>query len=93
MYFLLLYNDFKNLLAVCCPLYILAHISATTLSIENKKGKADNDCEDSMEILILRTDSAIFDLYESRENSACSLQCMLKVSPTPNVIEVSLVPH
>jgi hypothetical protein len=59
MYFLLLYNDFKNVLAVFSPLYILAHISATTLSIENKKEKVDNDCEDRTEILIVRTDSAI----------------------------------
>jgi len=90
MYFLLLHNDLKNLPAVCSPLYILAHISATILSIEKKKkGKTDNDCEDRMEILILRTDSAIFDWYKSRENSACILQCMLKVSPTQNVIEVN----
>jgi hypothetical protein len=68
MYFLLLYNDFKNLLSVCSSLYILAHISATIFSIEKKEGKAENDHEDHMEILILRTDSAIFDLYESKEN-------------------------
>jgi len=91
MYFLLLYNDFKILLAGCSPLYILAHISATILSKEKKKEKTDNACEGHMEILILRTDSAIFDLYESKQNSACSLQGMPKVSPTPNVIEVSLV--
>jgi hypothetical protein len=68
MYFLLLYNDFKNLLAACSSLYILTHISATIFSIEKKKGKAENDYEDHMEIMILRIDSAIFDLYESKEN-------------------------
>jgi hypothetical protein len=52
MYFLLLYNDFKNLLADCSPLHILAHISATILTKEKKKGKTENDCEDHMEILI-----------------------------------------
>ena len=68
MHFLLLYNDFKNLLADCSSLHILAHISTTIFSIEEKKGNAKNDYEDHMEILILRTGSAIFDLYESKKN-------------------------
>jgi hypothetical protein len=67
------------------------------MSIEKEKKKSkflteNSECEDHTKIQILRTGSAIFVLYEPKDNSAYSLQCMVKVSPKRNAIEIGLVP-